>query len=214
MAAPAANRFNFDLDLGRRADRSRMLSDSAVDALVAEARRAGRTEGLADAERQLAQTTTGRLAAAVDTLVTAAARMDAALTSARQETLCEAVALSTVIARKLADALVAQQPAAELESLIAECLSSLDDAPHLVIRCHADAADEVRTLTEQRIKTVGFTGRLVVIGDPEMALGDGKIEWADGGLVRDLAAVTTEIEAAIERYLQSRGQRRGGETAE
>ena len=88
------------------------------------------------------------------------------------------------------------QPVAELETLIAECLTSIESAPHLVIRCHPDLADTVRAATEARIATSGFTGRLVVIGDPEVALGDGRIEWADGGLVRDRAAISAAIDDA------------------
>jgi flagellar assembly protein FliH len=60
--------------------------------------------------------------------------------------------------------------------------------------------------------TSGFTGRLVVIGDPEVALGDGKIEWADGGLVRDRAAISAAIDNRIAAYLDARGIGRPKET--
>ncbi|MFL1876996.1 hypothetical protein ACIKT0_17910, partial [Hansschlegelia beijingensis] len=39
--------------------------------------------------------------------------------------------------------------------------------------------------------------RLVVLGDPDVAEGDARLEWADGGVVRDGAAVARAVEQAI-----------------
>lgn len=198
-AAPA--RYTFDLDLGGRQRAAATLSDSALQAMLAQARAEGRAQGLADAERGA----TGKLAAAADSLATSVAAMARALDDAKKRTLAEAVMLATSVAHKLAGHLVAHQPIAELEALLAECLATIETAPHLVVRCHADLADTVRAAAEDRIAVTGFAGRLVVIGDPEIALGDGRIEWADGGIVRDSAALTAEIETRIHNYLDARG---------
>ena len=50
----------------------------------------------------------------------------------------------------------------------------------------------------------GFEGRLAVMADTELALGDCRIEWADGGLSRDRAATVAEIEEAVGRYMAGR----------
>jgi flagellar assembly protein FliH len=47
----------------------------------------------------------------------------------------------------------------------------------------------VKRLARER----GFEGRLVVLGEPDLAPGDARMEWADGGVVRDRA----RIEAAV-----------------
>jgi flagellar assembly protein FliH len=47
----------------------------------------------------------------------------------------------------------------------------------------------------------GFAGRLIVLGDPEVAEGDARLEWADGGVVRDAAAVERAIRSALARHL-------------
>jgi flagellar assembly protein FliH len=57
----------------------------------------------------------------------------------------------------------------------------------------------------QHIETSGFSGRLVVMGDPEIALGDCRLEWVDGGLVRDRAATAAEIDRRIAAFLAARG---------
>jgi len=49
-----------------------------------------------------------------------------------------------------------------------------------------------------------FTGRLIVLADPEVAVGDCRIEWADGGSTRDRAAVEQLIAEAVDRYLSAR----------
>ena len=101
----------------------------------------------------------------------------------------------------------------EIEVLIAECLGSLDGVPHLVIRCHSNLADAVRQIATDRIHTSGFTGRLVVMGDPEIVLGDCRIEWVDGGLVRDQAAIASEIDGRIADFLAARGINTGASGA-
>ena len=45
---------------------------------------------------------------------------------------------------------------------------------------------------------------LVVLAEPGMALGDCRIEWADGGLCRDRAATEAVICEAVERYVAAR----------
>jgi flagellar assembly protein FliH len=139
--------------------------------------------------------------------------MAAEIDDARKLTLAEAVDLAATVARKLAGVLVARQPLAEIEALIAECLASIDRAPHLVIRCSVELADAVRDAATARVQTSGFTGRLVVMGDPEIAPGDCRIEWVDGGLVRDQAALMKEIDDRIAAYLAAHGISNGAGSA-
>jgi flagellar assembly protein FliH len=72
------------------------------------------------------------------------------------------------------------------------------------VRCHPDIADAVRERALARIANSGFTGRLVVLGDPELTIGDGRIEWADGGVVRDTAALAAGIEQRIVQFIAAR----------
>ncbi len=204
QAAPA--RFTFDLDLGHREERGRMLTDNAVAEMLRAARMEGYSQGFAEAEQAVSTVNARRLAEAADCLADRASAMIAALEEARREILAEAAELALGVGRKLALHLIARQPAAELEALIAECLSSLEGVPHLVIRCHTDVADAIRATTEARMAVSGYAGRLVVIGDPEIALSDGRIEWADGGLARDLKAISAEIDSTIAAFVGARAQ--------
>lgn len=210
-AAPA--KFTFDLDLGRREERNRVMTESAVAAMVADARTEGFTEGYAAGEQGAAAKSAKQLADAAIQLGDRVSAMSASLDDIRRNTLGEAVDLAATIARKLAAGLVAQSPTGEIEGLIAECLASLDGVPHFVVRCNSEIADAVREIATARVQTSGFGGRLVVMGDPEIEPGDCKLEWVDGGLVRDQASLIAEIDQRIAAFLAARGIRNGATRA-
>lgn len=203
-AAPA--RFTFDLDFGTGEDRRHGLSDDAVAALTRQARADGYADGLADGEKSAMAQSAEALTQAVETLADRAAGAAALYEDAQSRHRIDAVGLAASIARKLAAHLIARQPAAEIEALLADCLASLRDAPHLLVRCHPQVADAVRAGAEARMALTGFSGRLMVMADPALGLSDGRIEWADGGVVRDMAAVSAEIDAAITAFLAASAQ--------
>ena len=198
-AAPA--KFRFDLDLGHRQEKNSVLTESALAAIVSNARAEGYRDGLAEGQQASVVKAAERLAHAAEVLADHAAAVNAAIDDHRQQTLTEAAELAAAIGKKLARSLVSLQPTAEIETLIAECLTSLDSVPHLVIRCAPDLADAVREIAMARIATSGFTGRLVVLGDPDKASGDARLEWVDGGIARDHAALEAEIDRRVAAYI-------------
>jgi flagellar assembly protein FliH len=199
-------RFTFDVDMGSRAgERKSSLSDAALAELLAEARREGHAAGLAEGERTATARAEKQVATAAEALAGKVAAMAATIDDARKQSVAEAVNLALSIARKLAGRMIAAQPTAEIEALIVECLQSLEGVPHLVIRCEPMLADRVRDLATAKISHSGFTGRLVVLGDPDIAIGDARLEWADGGVVRDIRQLSADIDAAISEYFAARG---------
>jgi flagellar assembly protein FliH len=205
MSAAAPQKFTFDLDLGGRRERNSVVTDSAMASLLAKARDEGYRAGQADGERSDATKSALRIAAAAEQLATHTASMSAALDDRSKQNLAEAVELAATVGRKLAGHLLSREPTGELEALIAECLASIGGAPHLVIRCAPELADAVREIATNRMQVSGFAGRLVVMGDPEQKPGDGRIEWVDGGLVRDRAHLEAEIDNRIAAFLAAKG---------
>jgi flagellar assembly protein FliH len=210
MTSAQPAKFRFDLDLGHRQERNSVMTESAIALLIANARSEGRREGLEEGERTAAIRAAQTIAKAAQTLADHTAAMNAALDDNRHATLTDAVQLASAIGRKLAHHLLEREPTAELEALITECLASLDGVPHLVIRCNAELADAVREVATTRIATSGFTGRLVVLGDPDLAMSDARLEWADGGIVRDTAALEAQIDQRITNYLAAKGGTQSG----
>lgn len=212
-------RFTFDLDLEPRAMDAEPANDmpaapppvptipeDVVAQLVAAAREDAYAEGLAEGARNAGVMAAQTVAAASGSLATQSASMAEALDRAIADHRAEAVDLALSIGRKLALHLVARYPQAELEALIAECLSSLGGVPHLVIRCHPDLADTIRDNATAQMAHSGFSGRLVVMGEPDIRLGDGRLEWVDGGVVRDIAETAREIDRQITSYLVAHGR--------
>lgn len=209
MAQPA--RFTFDLDLEHRPKPpTPTVPEDLVMQLVAQAREDAYAEGLAAGEKNAANLAAQTIAAAAATIAAKSAEMANALDHASRAHLRDAVELAASIGRKLAFSLISAQPTAELEALIAECMASLDGVPHLVIRCHPDTADAIRDIATDHMATSGFSGRLIVMGDPDQRQGDGRLEWVEGGLVRNIDAISEEIDTKISAYLAAYGS--GGHT--
>ena len=103
------------------------------------------------------------------------------------------VEVAVAVARKLAPALIAREPFAEIAALASDCFRQLIASPHIAVRVndalYATAKDKLNDIVRAR----SFEGRLVVLAEPDIAPGDCRIEWADGGINRDSAAADAAI---------------------
>jgi flagellar assembly protein FliH len=87
-----------------------------------------------------------------------------------------------------------------------DCFRHLVSTPHLVVRINDQLYDAARERIEAMAKQSGFQGRLVILAEPDIATGDCKIEWADGGVVLERAAIEAKINELVGRYMASRNQ--------
>ena len=86
-----------------------------------------------------------------------------------------------------------REPFGEIAALATECFRQLSTAPHVVVRVNDALHETAKAQLEEIARTRGFEGRLVVVAEPEIAVGDCRIEWADGGVVRDMAETEQSI---------------------
>ncbi|WP_407050095.1 flagellar assembly protein FliH [Methyloraptor flagellatus] len=173
---------------------------AAIEKARAEGHEEGYMEGRMAAEARAAERLAdeaARLSAAVRSLV---ASQDAERLAVERQ----AVELAVAVARKLAGRLIDAEPLAEIRALVAESLGPLRKAPHLVLRLAAAHADGIRGEVDRIARETGFEGRVVILGEEDLGPGDCRIEWADGGIVRDRAALDAEVEAAVARYFEGR----------
>ena len=217
MAAPA--RFLFDLDFTRpepppapaepprpQIDLDQHLAEMVAleDRVRAEAYEEGRQDGFVagrtDAEARAAE----RLADEAAALADAARTLLGALDADRLAMERTAVDLALEAARRLAATLIEREPLAEIRALIADCLGPLRKAPHLVVRLAATDAEGLRPHVDRIARETGFEGRIVILGEDEILRGDCRIEWADGGILRDGARLQAEIDGAVDRWFQAR----------
>ena len=55
-----------------------------------------------------------------------------------------------------------------------------------MVRINTQLDEVARERIERLAAQSGFEGRLVILAEPEIATGDCRIEWVDGGVVLDM----------------------------
>jgi len=202
MGAPAKFLFDNDFSAPKKTERSVSTAEIAQQIADAEARgfRAGHETGRNEATVENGRRQSQALADIARSIGAIAQQL--AGTEARME--AEAVDVAIAVARKLCAALIAAEPLAEMRALVSDCFRHLTSTPHLVVRINDQLYDAARHDIERLAKQSGFEGRLVILAEPDIASGDCRIEWADGGVVLDRAATDAKIDELVGRYIASR----------
>ena len=107
------------------------------------------------------------------------------------------------VANKLAGTLVAREPMDEIRRLVADCFANLRGVPHLVVRVNDALLDDASTELTRLAAERGFDGRLVILAEPSIAVGDCRIEWSTGGIMLDRDEIAARIAEAVGRYIAS-----------
>jgi flagellar assembly protein FliH len=205
MAAPA--KFMFDMDFSapdRMRERPATPAEIAQKIAAAEAR--AYRDGFDAAQREAKAESDRRSALALEEIgiaIQAIAKRFSGIET-RMET--EAVDVAVAVARKLCSTLIAAEPLGEITGLVKDCFSQLVSTPHLVVRINESLYETAHERIERMAKQSGFEGRLVILAEPEIETGDCKIEWADGGVVLERAAIEAKINELVGRYMASRNQ--------
>jgi flagellar assembly protein FliH len=203
MVARAKYLFDQDFGIGAKAaDKPIAAAELAIR--LGEAESKGFRDGFAAAEKECAAVAANRSAIAFEQIGDALHRLAQGLAAMEGRLETEAIEIAAAIARKLAPELVLREPFAEIAALATECFRQLSAAPHVVVRVNDALLETARTKLDEIAKSKGFEGRLVLLAEPAIAMGDCKIEWADGGVVRDAGKTSLAIDDAIGRYLGAR----------
>jgi len=206
MGAPAKFLFDVDFAAGQQREATVALAEHTAKLAAAEAaaHRRGYAEAQSDAEVEAGR----RIAGTLERIAASLAEATKALAAVETRLECEAVEVAVAVARKLAPILIEREPFAEISALASSCFRELVAAPHIVVRINDSLYAAAREKLEDITRAHGYEGRLVVLGEPSVAVGDCRIEWADGGINRDAALAEGAIAEAVARYI---GARRGAE---
>jgi flagellar assembly protein FliH len=212
MAAPA--KFLFDTDFGAP-DKSREKATAAeVAQKVAAAEQRAYRDGFDAGQREAKAESDRRSALALEEIKVGMQGIAGRFAGIETRMETEAVDVAVAVARKLCSELIAAEPLAEIEGLVRDCFSHLVSTPHLVVRINASLYDAARERIERLAKQCGFEGRLVILAEPEIATGDCRIEWADGGVVLERGAIDAKINELVGRYVASRNGANGKQAGE
>ncbi len=187
----ATNHFLVDRDF-----RTPASGDAKRLAALNEAEAEGYRRGVEDGRRQAEAQIAARLADAVARLAAGSAELIAGADADRAAMQEEGLALAMALGRKLAGESLARQPLAAIGELARQAFQHLRGVPHLVVRVNEGLVDDVERLMKGLARERGYEGRIVVMGEPDIAPGDARLEWADGGMARELNRLHAEAARA------------------
>jgi len=113
----------------------------------------------------------------------------------------DAIHVALGVMRKLAPAWSKQYELTEIEDIVRQCLANLFEAPKVMIKVHPDLEQTISDSAQQIALSRGFSGNVVVVGEPDVAPGDCMVSWGDGTAVRDSSRVWAEINNIIDTAL-------------
>jgi flagellar assembly protein FliH len=205
MAAPA--KFLFDMDFSAPdKSRERPATPAEIAQRIAEAEARAYRNGYDAAQREAKAESDRRAALALEEIGIAIKGIAQRFSGIEVRMETEAVDVAVAVARKLCNELVSREPLGEITALVADCFSHLVSTPHLVVRINEQLYEAAREGIERLAAHSGFAGRLVILAEPDIATGDCRIEWADGGVVLERAAIEAKIDELVGRYMASRDQ--------
>ncbi len=200
MKATAKYLFDEDFSGGEKPTITLVEAERRRADAESQAHRKGFAAGEAKAQSEAAQRAADALALMADGLD----KLNRALAGIEARLETEAVDVAVAVAGKLAPALIAREPFAEISALATDCFQHLVKTPHVVVRVGPDIYDLTKEKLAEIAQARGFEGRLVVMSEEGLAAGDCRIEWADGGVARDEAATLAVIDDAVARYVAAR----------
>jgi len=204
MAAPAKFLFDMDFSAPDKA-RERPATPSEISQKIASAEARAYHDGYDTAQREAKAESDRRTALALEEIAIGIQGIATRFSGIETRMETEAVDVAVAVARKLCSELISGEPLVEISGLVSDCFSHLVSTPHLVVRINDSLYEAAHERIERLAKQSGFAGRLVILAEPEIANGDCRIEWADGGVVLERAAIEAKINELVGRYMASRG---------
>lgn len=200
MVSPVKFSFDTNFDGGIKTDFEREVS--RLQQLVKDTRDKALQDGIAqgraemqDSIEQQAIAAMGAIQHSCLTLFDHSQKLEASVKR-------DAVQLASLIAGRLAPALLNARPEGEIEALINDCFTQNHEEKRLVVR----VADCLTEQIEPRIKAMqtahDFKGSVVIISDPHLPQSDCQVEWENGGVERDSKKLMKDIEDTINRYIE------------
>jgi flagellar assembly protein FliH len=202
MSSPV--KFLFDHDFKATQEAKPSISLAAHQAELKEAEGVGYRSGFEAAKAEALVGAEHRSAAALERIAVTLEALGRGLSAVETKLETEAVEVAVAVAKKLAATLIEREPLAEIAALATGCFSQLVAAPHVVVRVNETQHEGVSEQIEKIARARGLASHLVVLAEPDIGIGDCRIEWADGGIIRDRDATAAAIDEAVARYVDAR----------
>lgn len=200
MAEPL--KFTFDTAFGTRSENENLedivpvITQDDVDAARTQGFVQGREDGLTEATAQFNQD----LKTSYDKFSQSLLSLMNSQTQNAKTNEDNAQNYALLIAQKIANAALTHYPIDQIKTLVDDCLSHINLMPHLVIRVNQDIVQQIEDELQPMIEEKGFEGKLIILGEADIARGDCQIEWADGGVAHDAQQIVGTINQTINEF--------------
>lgn len=104
-------------------------------------------------------------------------------------------------AKKLAASLINEKPIENLEHTFREILNFIETELRISVSVPEKLLEEARQRIEQVAIEQGHQGRVNVIPDNSLKIGDWKLEWGAGGVFHNTEDISAQIDDALQRYI-------------
>ena len=171
--------------------RAQALSEGRMNGL-AEGRDAAWKEAMASIEKQNS-----------DTLTTIAASLNKAMTTlekSAENAFSTAVEIAVAVCKKAVPSLCETNALEEVRLLLEKNLHFLKDEPKISLRLNPSLADPIKPVVTDLVKKEAYAGRIAVVRDENVPVGDCRVEWKNGGLEKNLQEVLNHTEELINLY--------------
>ncbi|USG60505.1 FliH/SctL family protein [Sneathiella marina] len=158
-------------------------------------------EGVKSGQDQATQTLESMLASSLDTVAMQLQQLLTSQVSQLQSIKQDAASLALAAASKLAPALIQQSPHSEIEQVIKDCLSELPEEPRIVVRAAEQTCDFLKGKVDELSAQSGFQGNIILLPEEEMQPSECRVEWADGGVERDIQKIENKLTAIINEFV-------------
>jgi len=167
--------------------------NAACESAFAQGREAGSRE-VESSREQLIARATAAIAEGLQAVTTLNADLERRMTHWALQS-----ALGMV--QKLFPELVRRHGQSEIEAMVVNTLQDVEDEPRVVVRMPAAMIETMQPVVAEICRQAGFVGRLLLIEDEAIAMGDCRVEWAEGGIERQAQRLWTDIEQRVARML-------------
>ncbi len=196
-------KFLFDTEFATAAvagePETKLLTGNEIQQLRDSAFAAGVNEGVARENRA----TEHRQSEALAAIASRIGAIGESQGQAMNHIIDEATNLAMAMARKISPALAQHHPLVGIEAMIRDFLHQLLDEPHIVVRVPEILIDDLKRRIDSITAGCGFAGRVVLMPDPVLKGNDCRLEWADGGAVRNIDSILNDIETGVVRLLHN-----------
>lgn len=169
------------------------FSEEEVAAARQEGFADGKAEGIAETLASIEKNTEETL----NNIAERVAPLFALQEQANQEISNDATALSLAVVRKFFPTLNEDSALNEVTSVVESLLGRLINEPNIQIKCNPAISDALTGRIDHLTKGNALIGKITVIAEEEIPLGDCKIEWSSGTAERNLATLISEIDGII-----------------